>query len=189
MLQPMFQNTSHKILRPNVNTELYCVMGNPVAHSLGPVMHNTLFEEMNINAVYLAFCIENIQKGVEAIRELGIRGASITIPFKENIMEFLDEIDEEAGKIGAVNTVINRNGRLYGLNTDCAGAINPLKEACSIKDKNVFIFGAGGAARAVAFGIKKEQGNIYIVNRTKKQGKGFSLLCKWFICPPAGCNF
>ncbi len=155
----------------STKTDLYCVFGKPVSHSMGPLMHNTLFQTMQVNGVYLAFEINDIKKGVESIRELGIKGVSITIPFKEKILKYLDEIDETAMKIGAVNTIINRDGKLYGYNTDCAGAIIPLKNSGVIKDKNVFIIGAGGAARAVAFGIKKEQGKITIVNRTQTKAE------------------
>ncbi|MBF0413529.1 MAG: shikimate dehydrogenase [Desulfamplus sp.] len=156
------------------STKLYCIFGKPVSHSMSPLVHNMLFNEFGIDAVYLAFEINDIKKGVDSIRTLGIKGASITIPFKEHIFEYLDEIDETALKIGAVNTVINRNGYLVGYNTDCAGAVEPLKEALSensLEGKNVLIIGAGGAARAVAFGVKKEGGNITILNRSKDKGE------------------
>lgn len=155
-------------------TQLYCIFGKPVSHSMSPLVHNMLFNEFGIDAVYLAFEINDIKKGVDSIRALGIKGASITIPFKEDILQYLDEIDETALKIGAVNTVINRNGYLIGYNTDCAGAVEPLKEALSensLKGKNVLIIGAGGAARAVAFGVKQEGGNITILNRSKDKGE------------------
>ena len=154
-------------------TRLYCIFGKPVSHSMSPLVHNMLFNELGINAVYLAFEINDIEKGVDSIRTLGIKGASITIPFKEHILEYLDEIDETAMEIGAVNTVINRNGHLWGCNTDCLGAVEPLKEALSgdsLEGKNVCIIGAGGAARAVAFGVKNEGGHITIVNRSRDKG-------------------
>lgn len=153
-------------------TQLYALFGKPVSHSMGPLVHNMLFNEFGISAVYLAFELDDIQKGVESIRALGIRGASITIPFKEQIMEHLDSIDEMALEIGAVNTVLNRDGHLFGCNTDCAGAIEPLKEvAGSVTGKEVCIIGAGGAARAVAFGMKKGGAAITIVNRTIAKGE------------------
>lgn len=161
-------------LKPDAHTETYCVLGNPIAHSMSPVMHNNMFTEMNINAVYVAFCVDNIERAVMSIRELGIKGASVTIPFKKEVIEFLDDIDDLAKEIGAVNTIINKNGKLYGLNTDCAGAVNPLKKISELKDRNVFIFGAGGAARAIAFGIKNEQGKIHIINRTASKGRSLA---------------
>ncbi|SLM27474.1 Shikimate dehydrogenase [Desulfamplus magnetovallimortis] len=153
------------------STSLYGVMGNPVAHSMGPLIHNTMFQKMDVDAVYLAFEIKDIKKGLDAVRTLGIKGVSVTIPFKESILPFLDEMDPVALKIGAVNTILNRDGYLLGYNTDCDGAVEPLKIATSIINKNVFIFGAGGAARAVAFGIAREGGKISIINRDETKGK------------------
>jgi len=158
-------------------TALYCLFGRPVSHSMGPLVHNMLFNQLKINAVYLAFELNDIQKGVDAIRTLGIKGASITIPFKEHILEYLDSIDELALKIGAVNTVVNQDGYLYGCNTDCAGAVEPLiKEAAgSVKGKKVCIIGAGGGARAVAFGMKKEGADVTIINRTSDRGEKLAM--------------
>lgn len=155
----------------STGTSLYGVLGKPVAHSMGPLIHNTLLNQMDIDAVYLAFEVEDIKKGVEAIRTLGIKGASVTIPFKETIMKYLDEVDETALEIGAVNTVVNKEGRLFGYNTDCDGAVQPLKAVTEIQDKAVLIFGAGGAARAVAFGIAKEGGSVTVVNRDEEKGR------------------
>ncbi len=163
-----------KLITPE--TKLYCIFGKPVSHSMSPLVHNMLFNEFGVNAVYLAFEINDIKKGVDSMRTLGIKGASITIPFKEDILKHLDEIDEAAHNIGAVNTVINKDGYLVGYNTDCAGAVEPLKEiVSSLKNKRVCILGAGGAARAVAFGIKKEGGDVTIVNRSKNRGKQLSM--------------
>ncbi|MBF0228967.1 MAG: shikimate dehydrogenase [Desulfamplus sp.] len=173
-------------------TKLYCIFGKPVSHSMSPLIHNMLFNKFDIDAVYLAFQINDIKHGVDAVRSLGIKAASITIPFKEAILEHLDEIDETARQIGAVNTVINNDGYLWGCNTDCAGAVEPLKEALSeglsvvpedlfalskgsLDGKNVSIIGAGGAARAVVFGIKKEGANITIVNRSKDKGEQLAI--------------
>lgn len=155
-------------------TSLYCVFGNPVGHSKSPLIHNALFQRHNINAVYLAFKIDEIKKGIAALRTLNIQGASITIPFKESIMEHLDSIDDDALKIGAVNTVINKDGKLTGINTDYKAAISPLK-LFGIKDKKVCIIGAGGAAQAVAYGIHREKGNLVIINRDRERGKKLAL--------------
>ncbi len=154
----------------NAQTDLYCIFGNPVIQSKSPVMHNTVFMQNRINAVYLAFNIDHIETGVKIIRELGIKGASITIPFKKKIIEHLDIIDDNAEKIGAVNTIVNKNGKLKGYNTDWYGGIKPL-EQYSIKDKKIGIIGAGGAAHALAFGIKKSGGNLSIINRSNKNGE------------------
>ncbi|MBU1340770.1 MAG: shikimate dehydrogenase [Proteobacteria bacterium] len=152
------------------DTHLYCVFGNPVRHSKSPVLHNAFFQRHHINAVYLAFEIDEIAKGLTAIKTLNIKGASVTIPFKESIMAELDWIDADALDIGAVNTVVNNNGKLLGYNTDYKAAITPLKPF-GIKSKSVCIIGAGGAAQAVAYGIHKEGGKLVVINRNKHRGE------------------
>ena len=154
----------------NSYTRLYAVFGKPVRHSKSPAIHNFAFRHHGINAAYLAFEIDDIKKGIEAVKTLNIQGASITIPFKESIMNYLDRIDEEALSIGAVNTLINKEGKLEGYNTDHAAAIEPLKPF-GIKGKKVCIIGAGGAARAIAFGISKEKGQLIILNRDPNKGE------------------
>ena len=158
-------------------TQLYCVIGNPVRHSKSPAIHNTCFQQHNINAVYLAFEIDEISKGVAAMKTLNIKGASVTIPFKESIMDHLDWIDKDALSIGAVNTVVNQDGKLSGFNTDYKAAVEPLKPI-GIKDKRIYIIGAGGAARAVAYGLHKEKGNLVIINRDKDRGEKLALKYK-----------
>jgi shikimate dehydrogenase len=153
----------------NSTTELYCIFGNPVLHSRSPEIHNAWFAANSMNAVYLAFEIKDIEHGVQAMKHLGIKGASVTIPFKESIMEFLDHIDDDALKIGAVNTIVNHNGKLEGFNTDCNAGVNPLKST-GIKNKKVCVIGAGGAAHAIAHGIHAQGGKLVIVNRSTKRG-------------------
>ncbi len=156
------------------NTDLYCIFGNPVKHSKSPEIQNAWFKQYKINAVYTAFEVNNIDSAMNAMKILNIKGASITIPFKESVMESLDHIDDNAVKIGAVNTVINQNGKLTGFNTDFKAAIEPLK-SFGIKNKKVCIIGAGGAAQAVAFGIKKNRGDMVIINRSKQKGEKLAL--------------
>jgi len=155
----------------NSDTVLFAVLGNPVSHSLSPVMHNTALSEVGYNGVYHAFKVKDIGEAVSGIKALGIRGASITIPHKISVIEFLDKLDDTAEKIGAVNTVINRHGVLTGYNSDCLGAIKAILEKTAIKDKNVVIIGAGGAARAIGFGIISQGGRITILNRTAAKGE------------------
>lgn len=155
-------------------SDLYCIFGNPVEHSKSPAMHNAWFEHYKINAVYTAFKIDNIAHAITAMKTLNIKGASITIPFKESVMEHLDHIDENALTIGAVNTIINKDGKLSGFNTDFTAAIKPLKPF-GIKNKKVCILGAGGAAQAVAHGINKNQGELVIINRSIQRGKQLAL--------------
>lgn len=158
----------------NKNTEIFGLLGNPVGHSMGPYMHNGAFKENGVNGVYVPFKVEEVSLFMGAVKEFGIKGVSVTIPHKKRVMEFLDEIDPVAKKIGAVNTVVNRNGKLSGYNTDCPAAINALervmaesdKQSASLKDCNVVVLGAGGAARAIAFGLKEKEANLTIINRT-----------------------
>ena len=155
-------------------TKLYAVFGKPVRHSQSPAIHNCAFRHYNINAVYLAFEINNIKEGIAAIKTLNIQGASITLPFKKDIINYLDHIDEEALAVGAVNAVVNRAGKLEGYNTDLSAAIQSLKDfgsQFSIKGKKVCIIGAGGAAQTIAFGINKEKGQLTIINKNTQKGE------------------
>jgi shikimate dehydrogenase len=165
------------------STELYGVFGDPVSHSLSPVMHNAAFAHIGYDAVYLAFRIKDIRAGVNAIRALGIRGVSVTIPHKVSLMEFLDEIDDMAETIGAVNTIINQDDKLKGYNSDWLGAVSALKEKTDISGKTVAIIGAGGAARAIGFGIKKESGRVTIVNRSADKGERLAGAIGADFCP------
>ena len=150
---------------------VYAVFGNPVAHSLSPVMHNSALIYLGLSGNYLAFRVEDIAAAVAGIRGLGIRGASITIPHKVGVMEFLDEIDPTAVEIGAVNTIVNRQGILYGYNSDCTGAVKALLAKTPLAGRQVAVIGAGGGARAVGFGIKGEAGRITVINRSRSRGE------------------
>ncbi len=155
----------------DVNTSLYAVFGDPVDHSLSPAMHNSAFSFAGFNGVYLAFQIKDIQKAVESVKALGIKGASITIPHKIEVMKYIDEADDAALKIGAVNTLINNNGIIKGYNSDGLGAVKALSEKTGIRNKKVAILGAGGAARAVGFSIKNEGGMLTVINRSREKGE------------------
>jgi shikimate dehydrogenase len=115
--------------------------------------------------------VQDIRPAVAGLRALGFRGASITLPHKESVMACLDAVEETARRIKAVNTIVNANGRLQGYNTDCSGAIRALKDKTPLAGRAVAILGAGGAARAVAFGILAEGGRVTIFNRTAERGK------------------
>lgn len=155
-------------------TKLYAVIGDPVGHSLGPVMHNRAFGALGHDGAYLAFRVTDIVSAVTGIRALGIRGISITIPHKISVMPHLDHCDDLALEIGAVNTIVNDNGHLKGYNTDCLGAVRALGTATQIKGRRVVVVGAGGAARAVAFGIREAGGVLTIANRTRNTGESLA---------------
>ena len=170
----------------NSNTSLYAVLGDPISHSLSPVMHNSAFSYTDYNGVCFASKVEEIGSAITGIRALGINGAGITIPHKVTIMEFLDEIDDMAEKIGAVNTIINRQGKITGYNFDSSGAVKALKEKTGINNKAVAILGAGGAARAVGYGIISEGGRLTILNRTKEKGEKLAADLGSEFCPLKG---
>ncbi len=158
----------------------YILLGNPVGHSLSPLMHNAALHVLGQKGRYDAFCVYDLAAAVQGIRGMDIRGASVTIPFKTDVMEYLDNISEDALRIGAVNTIINNNGRLTGANTDWLGIVVTLREAMTVKGKKFAIIGAGGTARAAAYGIIKEGGFPVIVNRTAEKGERLALE---FNCP------
>ncbi len=163
-----------KISRINTKTSLYGVMGDPISHSLSPAMHNAAFEHIGYNGVYLAFPVKDVKSAIAGIRALNVKGVSVTIPHKIAVMEYLDEVDEHALKIGALNTIVNKDGHLYGYNSDCLGAINALLDKTEIKGKDVVIAGAGGAARAIAFGVLAEGGKLTILNQIKEEGEALA---------------
>lgn len=134
-------------------------------------MHNAAFEAAGYDGVYLAFEVADVSAAVEGIRALGIHGVSVTIPHKVTVMSLLDEIDETARKIGAVNTIVNQNGTLKGYNTDCAGAVAALMEKTEVNEKHVLIVGAGGAARAIGFGLSGKGAHVTLCNRTEEKGE------------------
>ncbi len=158
----------------NAETELYGVIGNPVHHSLSPMIHNRAFERLGWNAVYLAFEVKNIEEALKGVRGLGVRGVSVTIPFKTEVIPFLDKVERLAKKIGAVNTIVNRRGRLIGYNTDCDGALEALEVRMNLRGKKVALLGAGGAARAIGFGLQERGYSLILVNRSTERGQALS---------------
>jgi shikimate dehydrogenase len=148
----------------NGQTKIFGILGRPVAHSLSPVMHNAAFRHLGVNAVYVAFPVTDIRKAVAGLRGLGIGGVSVTIPFKVEIIPLLDELDSRAAEIGAVNTVVNREGRLIGYNTDWLGAVTALTAKISLQGRHVLILGAGGASRAIAYGIINTGGRVSLTD-------------------------
>jgi len=158
----------------DAQTELFGVIGNPVHHSLSPVIHNGAFRRLGWNAVYLAFEVKNLEEALRGIRGLGVRGVSVTLPFKTEVLPFLDKIEGLARKVGAVNTIVNRRGRLIGYNTDCEGALEVLEEKMDLRGRTVVLLGAGGAARAIGFGLKERGVPLIVVNRSKERGQAFS---------------
>jgi len=155
----------------DANTSLFGLIGNPVTHSLSPVMHNQAFAAIAYNGVYLAFGVTDPGSAIKGIKALNFKGVSVTLPHKVAVMEYLDEVDKTAARIGAVNTVVNNQGRLIGYNTDCPGALQALRTRTTIEDKSIALVGAGGAARAIGFGLVAAGGRVTILNRSRTAGE------------------
>ncbi|MBI4021114.1 MAG: shikimate dehydrogenase [Candidatus Aenigmarchaeota archaeon] len=162
-------------MRPTTKTKLFCVLATP-ASDLGGVLYNAGFESLNEDAVYLPLSTTELPAMVAALRTLRFSGAAVSMPYKEAILPLLDHLDPDAQAIGAVNTVVMRDGAFHGHNTDWYGAVQALKEETRIKGKSVLLIGAGGAARAIAFGIVKEGGELTIVNRSPAAGEKLATL-------------
>lgn len=138
---------------------------------LGVRMHNAAYADLGIPYTYIAFGLETPEAAIAAMRTLGMHGLSVGVPHKVEVMRFLDEIDPVAQKIGAVNAIVNREGRLVGYNVDWIGAESALKEAIDIKDKTFLVIGAGGAARSICYAIQKNGGKIVLLNRDVKRAE------------------
>jgi shikimate dehydrogenase len=154
-----------------------CLIGDPVEHSLSPLIHHAGYQALGLDYVYLPLQVKDLKRAIESIRELGIRGASITMPYKARAMEYVDRFDRLAIETGAVNTIVNNDGVLTGYNTDYHGALKALEEAGSLEGKKAVLVGGGGAATAIALGLKRDGARLVILNRTggkaKKLGEMF----------------
>src|SRR5258708_1831968 len=153
-------------------TRVYGVIGDPVGHSLSPLLHNTGFVARHVDAVYLPFLVRDLRDFLKAVPEFGIRGFSVTIPHKQSILKYLKECDPLAAEIGAVNTVVvRRDGSLFGCNTDYVGILRALEKKLGLARSRVLIFGAGGAARAAAFALAKAGALVGICARREKAAR------------------
>jgi len=155
----------------NGETQIIGFLGSTYKTSKMYAIYNAAFKVLNLNYAYIPFVVKNLRKAVEGIRHLGIKAVGITIPYKIEILKYLDELDENAKRIRAVNVVINNQGKLIGGNTDGLGAARAVKEITAISGKKVILLGAGGAARAIAFAISSEGGKLTILNRTIDEAK------------------
>lgn len=150
-------------------TKLCALIGDPVEHSLSPIMHNAAFKHLNLDFIYVAFRVEkpNLKSAIEGVRALKIHGLNVTKPLKVDVAALLDELDFSARNMGAVNTVLNQNGRLIGYNTDGVGALSAIQEAgVELEGLKTVILGAGGVSRAVAHSLADKVGELVILNRT-----------------------
>jgi 3-dehydroquinate dehydratase / shikimate dehydrogenase len=148
-------------------TRIFGVAGNPISHSLSPLMHNTAFRREIVNAVLLPLKVRSLDDLLTVVRELPVAGVAITMPLKEEVLPHLANMDPLTARIGACNTLrTGADGKLYGFNTDVAGVVRPLEKRLKLKGARVAILGAGGAARAAVFGLVEQGAEVFIVNRT-----------------------
>ena len=157
---------TYRIDQVDTATKVYGVAGNPIRSSLSPIMMNTAFRRETVNAVYLALQANKLSDLLKLVHEIPIQGLSVTMPLKQEIMEHLEHTDPLSAKIGAVNTVVRQEGKLYGFNTDVAGIIGPIEKRLSLREAKVLVLGAGGAARAAVFGCRDKGAEVFILNRT-----------------------
>jgi 3-dehydroquinate dehydratase/shikimate dehydrogenase len=163
---------AHQLTR---RTQVYGVIGAPVGHSLSPLLHNTGFVARHVDAVYLPFLVHKLRDFLGSVRELGIRGFSVTLPHKQAIRKHLDKCDPLAAEIGAVNTVVvRRDGSLYGSNTDYVGVLRALENILPLKGSRVLIFGAGGSARAAAFALGRAGAVVAICARRESAARSLA---------------
>jgi shikimate dehydrogenase len=152
-------------------TKVYGIFGRPVGHSLSPAMHNAAFAAVGLDAVYVPFAVADLAEAVAGLRGLNLGGVSVTIPFKEDILPLLAEIDDRARIIGAVNTVVNREGRLWGTNTDWHGAVAALEEEIALAGKRVLVLGAGGAGRAVVYASLQAGAEVLVADADEARAR------------------
>lgn len=155
-------------------TRVCAIIGDPVEHSLSPVMFNAAFKELGLNLVYVAFTVtaKELKTAISGAKSIGVKGLNVTMPHKNAVMNYLDEVDATAKNIGAVNTILSNNGRLIGYNTDGNGAMIALQEngVCP-EEKKLVLLGAGGAAKAIAYQAAQDVKELVILNRTPDKAK------------------
>ncbi|WP_158212396.1 shikimate dehydrogenase [Natranaerobius trueperi] len=153
-----------------IKPKIVALFGNPVKHSLSPIMHNIAFDELKMNWFYFAFEVDKrkLEEAITGIKTMDFRGANITVPFKKQVCDFVDRLTNEAHFIGAVNTIINNEGELIGDNTDGFGFVRALiANKLNIENEKILLLGAGGAARAISYSLMKNyECDLTIANRT-----------------------
>ena len=158
---------AYRIENVDIATRVYGVAGDPVEHSMSPAMMNAAFRRENLNSVFLALHAKSVTDLIKCAREIPIHGMSVTMPYKQSIIEELDNCEPLCQKVGACNTVIrSQDGKLYGFNTDVAGVVRPLEQRLPLANAKVLVLGAGGAGRAAVFGLREKGANVFLYNRT-----------------------
>ena len=160
-------------------TRVCGVIGDPIEHTLSPIMHNAAFNALKLDYTFLAFKVKpaELENAVNGMRALNIRGLNVTMPHKSTVLNYLDRTDLSAQIVNSVNTVLNKESKLFGFNTDGVGALKALREyGVELKGRKVLLLGAGGAARAIAYAMAKESDELAVLNRTVKQAQALAKL-------------
>jgi shikimate dehydrogenase len=160
-------------------TRVCGVIGDPIEHTLSPIIHNAAFNALKLDYTFLAFKVKpvEVENAVNAMRALNLRGLNVTMPHKSTVMNFLDRTDLSAQIVNSVNTILNKESKLFGFNTDGVGALKALREnGVEPKGRKVLLLGAGGAARAIAYTMAKEADELAVLNRTVKQAQALAKL-------------
>ena len=162
----------YRIEQVDAATRVYGVAGDPVEHSLSPIIMNTAMRRENVNSVYVPLHAKTLKDLLHCVRDIPLHGLSVTMPYKQAILPHLDNTDAHTTKIGACNTVVRgQDGKLYGFNTDVAGVLRPLEQRITVDGAKVLVLGAGGAARAAVFGLKERGAEVWVMNRTSATGQ------------------
>lgn len=182
-------DTSNQQVAADKSSKTFCIIGDPVEHSLSPLMHNAAFKYLNLNYSYIAFKVKvnELKESVESLRDINVAGFNVTIPHKVEIIKYIDKLSDDASLAGAVNTVKNEDGIFVGYNTDIYGLMTPIEERLSnFEGAEILILGAGGSSRAALVGLSRKKGikSVYIVNRDQQKlskvielGKTLGLSC------------
>jgi shikimate dehydrogenase len=155
-------------------TRVCGVIGDPIEHTLSPTIHNAAFNHLKLDFVFLAFRVKaaELENAIRGMRGLGIHGLNVTMPHKGTVIAYLDEVDPTVKFLGSCNTILNKNGKLSGFNTDGVGALKALrKNGANLSEKKVLLLGAGGAAKAIAFSLAQEVGELVVLNRAAEKAK------------------
>jgi 3-dehydroquinate dehydratase/shikimate dehydrogenase len=166
---------TYRIEMVDAATQVYGVAGDPVAHSMSPIMMNSAFRRETVNAVFLALHAKTMKDLMACVSDIPIRGLSITMPYKQDIVGSLSNSDALTKQVGACNTVVrSQDAKLYGFNTDVAGVVVPLEQRMTLQGAKILVVGAGGVARAAVFGLKNKGAEVFIVNRTPEKGQALA---------------
>jgi shikimate dehydrogenase len=169
---------------------VYALIGDPIDHSMSPTIQNAAFRATGLNAIYVPFRVESsgLRFAIQGLKFLGVRGFNVTTPHKTAMLRYLDEVETKAAEIGSINTVKSDEGTLTGFNTDGTGALNALKEAGVSPDgKSILLFGAGGAAQAIAYTLAGHRCAIDLVNRTISRAQRLASLLHMKFGTHANC--